>query len=183
MNHEDALTAWPIPVVRSDDRLARAFEERLAESTTLAFRVAYAVLRRREDAEDVAQEVLAKACRRLASLREPTRLRAWLVRAAWRRAIDRQRSDRRRQRWEGAAALATAGRGEPTAFDLAASAELEARLWRAIDALPEKLRLVLVLSAMEGHDVRDVAALLGVPDGTVKSRLYLARQALAEKLR
>ena len=45
-----------------------------------------------------------------------------------------------------------------------------------------KLRIALVLSAIEGHDVREVAALLRLPDGTVKSRLFLARKALAEKL-
>ena len=57
-----------------------------------------------------------------------------------------------------------------------------AHLWRAIDALPDKLRIVVVLSAIEGHDVREVAALLRLPEGTVKSRLFLARKGLAEKL-
>ena len=56
-------------------------------------------------------------------------------------------------------------------------------LWRAIDALPEKLRAAIVLSAIEGHDVREVARLLEVPEGTVKSRLFLARKSLAESLR
>ena len=53
----------------------------------------------------------------------------------------------------------------------------------AIEALPEKLRIVIVLAAIEEHDIREVARLLGVPEGTVKSRLFLARKALAEKLR
>ena len=57
-----------------------------------------------------------------------------------------------------------------------------AELWRAIDALPEKLRLVIVLANMEGHDVKEVAALLGLPQGTVKSRLFSARQRLKEQL-
>ena len=56
------------------------------------------------------------------------------------------------------------------------------RLWRAIDALPEKLRLVIVLFAIEGHDVAEVARLLDVPEGTVKSRLFLARKGLARSL-
>ena len=58
-----------------------------------------------------------------------------------------------------------------------------AALWTAIDALPEKLRVVIVLASIEGHDVREVAALLRVPEGTVKSRLFLARQRLKEALR
>jgi RNA polymerase sigma-70 factor (ECF subfamily) len=66
--------------------------------------------------------------------------------------------------------------------DAVVSNERARQLWRAIDELPEKLRIAIVLSGIEGHDVREVAALLRVPEGTVKSRLFLARKALAEKL-
>ena len=55
-------------------------------------------------------------------------------------------------------------------------------LWEAIDALPEKLRSVIVLANIEGHDVAAVARLLCIPPGTVKSRLFLARQQLKERL-
>src|SRR6202521_2234950 len=79
-----------------DHELAREFEARLLESSALAFRVAYGVLRQREDAEDVAQEAFAKAYRRFRQLRDRNRFRAWLVRMTWRLAIDRQRADRRR---------------------------------------------------------------------------------------
>src|SRR5262245_16923149 len=74
----------------------REFETRLAEFSTLSFRVAYAVLRHREDAEDVAQEAMAKAYRHFRRLRERDRFRAWLVRITWRAALDRERSNRRR---------------------------------------------------------------------------------------
>ena len=57
-----------------------------------------------------------------------------------------------------------------------------AELWRAIDALPEKFRIVTVLAAIEGHDLAEVAALLHLPVGTVKSRLFLARRRLKEQL-
>ena len=60
--------------------------------------------------------------------------------------------------------------------------ERAARLWNAIDALPDKLRVVIVLANIEEHDVADVARLLDVPEGTVKSRLFLARQRLKELL-
>src|SRR5437899_6461878 len=79
-----------------DVELEREFEARLAESSTLAFRVAYGVLRQREDAEDVAQDAFVKAHRSFAQLRDRDRFRAWLVRMTWRLAIDRQRNDRRR---------------------------------------------------------------------------------------
>jgi RNA polymerase sigma-70 factor (ECF subfamily) len=55
-------------------------------------------------------------------------------------------------------------------------------LWAAIDNLPEKLRIVIVLASIDGHDVREVAGLLRIPEGTVKSRLFLARQRLKEAL-
>jgi RNA polymerase sigma-70 factor (ECF subfamily) len=60
--------------------------------------------------------------------------------------------------------------------------ERSAALWAAVDRLPEKLRVVIVLAAIEGHDVREVASILGVPEGTVKSRLFAARQRLREAL-
>jgi RNA polymerase sigma-70 factor, ECF subfamily len=55
-------------------------------------------------------------------------------------------------------------------------------LWKAIDALPEKLRVVIVLANIEELDVVDVARVLSLPTGTVKSRLFLARQRLKELL-
>ena len=55
-------------------------------------------------------------------------------------------------------------------------------LWNAIEALPDKLRLVIVPAGIEGHDMHEVSALLDVPEGTVKSRLFLARKQLKERL-
>ena len=165
--------------VTLDEDLEREFEDRLRESTTLAFRVAYGVLRHRQDAEDVAQEAFAKAYRSFSQLRDRDRFRAWLTRMTWRLAIDRWRSDRRRTAREQAVESSE----EPTSEEIAVSRERAQRLWEAIDTLPEKLRIVVVLGAIEGHDIRTMARLLNLPEGTVKSRLYLARKGLAESLR
>jgi RNA polymerase sigma-70 factor (ECF subfamily) len=160
------------------EALEREFEVRLRESSTLAFRVAFSVLRQREDAEDVAQEAFARAHRRFRQLRDRDSFRAWLVRITWRLAIDRQRTERRRLARE----LEHAGiAARPAAANLTAT-ERAAELWQAIDALPDKLRMVVVLSSIEGHDLREVASLLNVPEGTVKSRLFLARRRLKEHL-
>ena len=166
-------------LVTVDEDLEREFETRLVESSTLAFRVAYGVLRHRQDAEDVAQESFVKAYRSFRELRDRDRFRAWLVRMTWRLAIDRWRAERRRITREQAVEPLP-----PTASteDEADARERAAHLWRAIDALPEKLRVVIVLAAIEGHDLREVARLLGIPEGTVKSRLFLARKGLAESL-
>lgn len=165
--------------VTLDEDLEREFEHRLRESTTLAVRVAYGVLRNRHDAEDVAQEAFAKAYRSFGQLRDRDRFRAWLMRMTWRLAIDRWRSDRRRTAREHAYETA----GEQTTEEVAVSRQRAELLWQAIDTLPEKLRIVVVLGAIEGHDIRSLSRLLDLPEGTVKSRLYLARKGLAESLR
>ena len=158
----------------------QAFDEGLDASCRLAFRVAYSVLRNREDAEEVAQEAMLKAHRKLPTLRQQERFRSWLVRIAWRLAIDRQRADRRRQRREQAEPVALE---EPSPEDLTASGEMRIHLWRAIDELPEIHRKVLILATIEEHDMQSVARLLNLPAGTVKSRLHKARKKLLEKLK
>jgi len=187
--------------VTVDRTLEQEFEARLVESSTLAFRVAYGVLRQRQDAEDVAQEAFVKAYRSFTQLRDRERFRAWLVRITWRLALDRQRGDRRRTTREsspeglrymsGAPGDTSATQGRTSVaqgFSPASSeADLLAReraqlLWNAIDALPEKLRVAIVLANIEGHDVDEVARLLDLPVGTVKSRLFSARQKLKESL-
>jgi RNA polymerase sigma-70 factor (ECF subfamily) len=172
--------------VTVDEALAREFEIRLVESSTLAFRVAFSVLRQREDAEDVAQEAFAKAYRSFRQLRDRERFRAWLVRMTWRMALDRQRANRRRLAREIADETVGAGLqtrlGPESTGDVMVARERARQLWQAIDDLPEKLRLVIVLAGIEGHDMHEVATLLDVPEGTVKSRLFLARKQLRERL-
>ncbi len=171
-------------LVTADRELEREFELRLADSSRLAFRVAFSVLRQREDAEDVAQEAFAKAYRSFNQLRDRTRFRAWLVRMTWRMALDRQRANRRRSGREvpGAVPVEAALQGRLDTTDVIEARERSEHLWNAIEALPEKLRLVVVLAGIEGHDMHEVSALLDVPEGTVKSRLFLARKQLKERL-
>jgi RNA polymerase sigma-70 factor (ECF subfamily) len=163
-----------------EEDLKQEFETRIAETGTLAFRVAFSVLRNSEDAEDVAQEAFAKAYRRFRQLRDRDRFRAWLVRLTWRMAISRARSESRRTARETEADLSVAA--EPSPVQSFIERERAKRLWRAIDALPEKLRIVIVLAAIEEHDLKQIAKLLRLPEGTVKSRLFLARQRLKELL-
>ena len=160
--------------------IRREFEERLADSSALAYRVARGVLRNDADAEDVAQESLLRAFRKFARLRDRNRFRAWLVRISFRLALDRLRSAKRRQvreaEWMREQERSQSGSPRDPR-------EFQQHLERALGELPEKLRLVLLLSAMEDHSLDEVAVLLSVPVGTVKSRLFFARKQLAEKLR
>ncbi|HEX4542855.1 MAG TPA: sigma-70 family RNA polymerase sigma factor [Candidatus Acidoferrum sp.] len=161
----------------------REFEERLAECGPLAYRVARGVLRNTAEAEDVAQEALLRAYRSFDRLRDRNRFRGWLVRIAFRTALDRLRSAKRREQrdtlWSQPAHLPSPA----TAEDIAVSNQFQGHLVRALEELPEKLRLALLLSAMEGHTIDEIASMLGVPIGTVKSRIFIARKKLAEKLR
>ena len=165
----------------AQDDLAREFEVRLAESSSLAVRVAYSVVRNRADAEDVAQDAFVRAHRSFASLRDRDRFRAWLVRMTWRLALDWQRGHRRRGAREDAVARLAPSFGNAESDVIENSRK--ASLWAAIDSLPTKLRIVVVLAAIEGHTTKDVARLADVPEGTVKSRLFEAKRQLQERLR
>jgi RNA polymerase sigma-70 factor (ECF subfamily) len=177
------LTVEEAATASASEDLAREFESRLVESSTLAVRVAYSVLRNREDAEDVAQEAFAKAYRSFSQLRDRERFRAWLVRMTWRMALDRQRSNRRRTaREESSGRPALAEPHLDGSADEHDQRERAEHLWRAIDRLSEKLRVVIVLAGIQGHDIKEIAALLELPEGTVKSRLFAARQHLKEAL-
>jgi RNA polymerase sigma-70 factor (ECF subfamily) len=164
-------------------RTRREFEALLAESGPLSFRVARGVLRNDADAEDVAQEALFRAYQRFGGLRNPARFRAWIVRITFRLALDRWRSARRRELRETVWSTPARQAMPPTAEEVAVSSEFHARLERALEELPEKLRMVVLLSAIQGYTLEEVAEMLEVPLGTVKSRLFHARKQLAEKLR
>lgn len=153
-----------------------AFDALVPESSALAFRVAYSVLRHRQQAEDVAQEAMVRAFRTFHRLRDRARFRAWLVRITWRLSLDEQRTSRRRLARDGQATHLW-----PAAFGPDVTPEIRA-LWVAIDRLPARLRQPLVLASIDGHTMREVAALLDLPEGTVKSRLFEARRLLKEWL-
>ncbi len=157
----------------------REFESRLGESSSLAFRVAFGVLRHREDAEDVAQDAFARAYRSFHQLRDREAFRAWLVRMTWRLALDRRRGERRRTTREQAI---VADPIVPSSEQTLVEADRARRLWDAVDQLPDPLRLTVVLASLQEHTLKEVAELTGVAEGTVKSRLFDARQRLKDLL-
>jgi RNA polymerase sigma factor (sigma-70 family) len=164
-----------------ENAAAREFEEQLADGASMAFRLAMSVLRNRADAEDVAQDALLRAYRGFAKLRERGAFRGWLCRITWRLALDKQRGTRRREKRETASTFVP-GMPERSAEQMAVANEFDRHLAKAMDELPEKLRQALVLAAIQGHSTREVAEMLDLPEGTVKSRVHLARKQLTEKL-
>jgi RNA polymerase sigma-70 factor (ECF subfamily) len=159
--------------------IEQEFEARLGDSSTLAFRVAFSVLRHHEDAEDVAQDAFARAYRRFSQLRNREAFRAWLVRMTWRLALDYRRGQKRRVLREQ---VPVENDAEPNGEQQAIEADRARRLWEAIDQLPDLLRLTIVLASIKEHSMKEVAALTGSPEGTVKSRVFDAKKLLKEML-
>ncbi len=158
------------------------FGERIAESQRRVFQIAFSVLGNSADAEDVAQEAFLRAYRKLDSLREAEKFRAWVNRIVFRLALNRKRGHRRGMARDMAWQITEV----PTVVDGAKEAEKQVmlnQLRREIECLPGKLRSVLQLSLVEEMDAGDVGAVLGIPAGTVRSRLHTARKALLEVMR
>lgn len=179
----DRLPAHSVRVESASETaedLAREFDARVLDCSGLAFHVAYSVLRHPQDAEDVAQDAFIRARRAFHRLRDRDRFRGWLARLVWRMALDLRRGDKNRRKREDSVAQPDIA---PSHEGQVLDDERSRRLWAAIDALPESLRLVVVLTSIEGHSVKDVALLARLPEGTVKSRLFTARQRLQELLR
>ena len=174
---EAEWAARPDEMVSAESDAEREFGELAEAASRLAFRVAWSVVRERGDAEEIAQEALLRAYLHFPRLRDRARFEAWLVRVAWRLAMDHLRAARRRERRE-----IETGRQMALAATPIESCEFRFALAEEIERLPRKLRMVLILAAVEGYDVAEIARLAGVPEGTVKSRLFLARKRLAERL-
>lgn len=166
-------------VVPSDDALAD-FERRLEECQRVVYQIAYSVLSNAADAEEVTQDVFLRAYRKISSLRDPTKFRAWVGRMCWRLALNRQRASARSLRRDTAWFENTAPL-PPSVETLAAAREFHSCLQEEINRLPVKLRAVLLLCAIEDLDARAVAGILEIPEGTVRSRLHLARKQLLKR--
>jgi RNA polymerase sigma-70 factor (ECF subfamily) len=153
------------------------------------FRLVYAVVNHEADARDVCQEVWVTVWRQLAGFRGDAKFTTWLHPIAVRRAVDHLR---RRRRWYERFLPFSVGDAEvesvpepadPVDFREAAEAsETVARVRAAIATLPPKHRAVLALREVEGLSYEEIAATVGVPVGTVMSRLYHARRLLVRKL-
>lgn len=171
--------------VTAEDELERA----VRDHARVVFQIAYSVLRNHADAEDATQETFLRAVRHRHKLAEIEDPKAWLARIAWRVAIDRKRA-----RIPAASAPAFLPDDEPDLVlerlcdsgapvdEIAASREMLALAEQLLASLPDDLRQVALLSTVQELSTREVAAVLQVPEATVRTRLFRARQLLREKL-
>ncbi len=160
------------------------FSALVERQSRFVFRVAYAVLLNAHDAEDAVQETFLKLYRNHGWMQARNE-RAFLARTAWRVAVDL-----RAKRKPFAEVIDTEAEGaahqlcglELSPEQSALLHDRHARVHALIDALPEDLRVPLVLSATEEMNSRAIAEALSIPEGTVRTRLMRARQLLREKL-
>src|SRR5579884_1720201 len=154
-----------------------AFEALLRRHGAMVMGVCQRVLRHTQDAEDAFQATFLVLARKAAALRSRDLLASWLYGIALRTALKARAMNRKRRAKESQASMPT----EPASED-GVPEELLARLDHEIGRLPERYRAAVVLCELEGKSRKEVAALLGLPEGTLSSRLAYARKLLAQRL-
>jgi len=163
---------------------AAAFEPLVERYRQRVWRLAYQILRDREEAWDCAQEAFVRAYHSLPSFRGQSAFYTWLFRITVNVATDRHRARGAQARAFGAERVPEEewrrvtpdpGAGPDKA---AVQSEQRARIRQALDVLPPKARTIIMLSDVEGLSYREIAEVLRCPIGTVMSRLHNARKRL-----
>ncbi len=157
-----------------------AFEELVKRHQARAYAIAYRLLGRREDAQDVAQEAFTRAYFRLAEFRGTAQFRTWLYRILVNLATDYLRRRKPEVPEDQAAFQMVDTRDNPGEnWD---RQELRQNIEEAVKALPADLRTVILLRELEGLSYADIARVIRRPVGTVMSRLFHARRRLQQRL-
>ena len=149
-----------------------AFTAAVLDAEPTLYRVARSMLGSEHDCADAAQQAILRAWEQLGTLKKPQYFKTWLVRILINECNAILRLRQRLAPYEPAAAEAVP----------APAAEDHSDLYAALMALEEKYRLPVVLYYWEGFKTREIARMLGVPEGTVKTRLRTAREKLRETL-
>ncbi len=174
---------------QANDRAA--FNEIVLRYKQKVYNYIYRMVHSAPEAEDLTQETFVRAYTSIHSFESRASLNTWLFRIATNLCIDYSRKQKKVSGLTASLSEETEG-AEQTERDIPDSAfdpqrlllnqELGARLDQALKQLPEKLRTVVLLYDIEGLPYDEIAAIVGCPLGTVKSRLFNARAALREKL-
>jgi RNA polymerase sigma-70 factor (ECF subfamily) len=175
----------------TDDELVRlaqagdagAFDQLVVRHQAAVFRAVLAALRVPEEAEEAAQDALVRAWQKLGTFRGDAAFRTWLLSIAWNRALSRRRSIgawfARRAPIEAADRVRGNGAGP---HDVLRQRDLEQHVAAAIERLSPKLRDALLLAQSGEYGYDEVAAMLKVPVGTLKSRVFDARRQVKRRL-
>ena len=181
-------------VVRSREGDPRAFDLLVERFQRRVFYTILRVVRDTHLADDLTQEVFITVYRRIKDLKEVTSFPSWLLRTAMNKAIDSRRKTKREQEKlflvDDFTTVKSEEKGESSTEAQACKSheeqrtkQLEGKLRQAIDELPAGQRKVLLLSMDKEMTQEEIASVLDIPKGTVKSRLFHARKFLTAKLR
>lgn len=169
-----------------------AFDELYHSYSGKLYRMAYFITGNRSDSEDILQETFVKCFLHRKELKQPERFESWLyqilVRTAWR--SEKRRKGKRELSFDGildneedtgmAERIQRDGKAEP--LEQVLKAEMSSELWKAVNRLGMKHRTVVLLYYYNDLGTKEIAAMTGTLEGTVKSRLHKARLLLREQL-
>jgi RNA polymerase sigma-70 factor (ECF subfamily) len=165
---------------------APTVETLVAGHSVMVFRIAYSILRNHHDAEDAAQECFLRVWKHKDRLHKVNNPKTWLARIAWTTALDKRRTSRvmvsLSDEQAGAELMQSISDLAPAADQQLAGAQMQQMLERLIAGLPEELRLPLELSTVQELNSAEIAEVMKIPEGSVRTRLFRARKQLKEKL-
>ena len=156
-----------------------AFNEIMGAHENRVFSVCLRILGDREQALDVTQETFLTAFRKAHQFKGNAAVGTWIYRIAVNSCYDQLRKQKRRPSEPIPDYLDPA---DPSAQEAVEAAAVRPELREALDSLPPEFRAAIVLSDVEGMSLPDTAEILGVPVGTVKSRVFRGRRLLAKHL-
>jgi RNA polymerase sigma-70 factor (ECF subfamily) len=170
-----------------------AYDELVRTYSSSIFHVAYRMLGDSAEASDVVQEIFLKVFRNIAGFKGEAALKTWIFRIALSEVLNRLRWWKRRHRFatvslddqpngNGTGAAHTVASSSPTPEQVLQSKEQETAIQQALGRLSREHRSIVVLRDIEGFSYNEIADVLGVSIGTVKSRLARARADLKQSL-
>ena len=184
---EDPDAAMVTAVLGGDPEAYRVLVERYERRI---YHVVYGMVRSSEDAHDLAQDAFIKAFQNLHRFRLESKFYTWLCRIAMNVSIDHLRKQKHRRHSEFDDSRRGSQGGQVvrlhSAPDDPAANVAQSRMFKtimdAVDTLPDDQKQVLILRELEEMPYKEIAEILGIPEGTVMSRLYYARRRLQELL-
>ncbi|WP_040329294.1 RNA polymerase sigma factor [Clostridium ihumii] len=147
------------------------FKEKVLETESTLYNVSKSILSNDKDCEDAVQEAILKAYNKLKTLKEEEYFKTWLIRILINECYSLKRKELKTLSYE-------------ECFDIASDNNKDeySELYFAIQKLPERIRITIVLYYVEGYSIKEIKKILKIPEGTVKSRLAKGRKLLKIKL-
>jgi RNA polymerase sigma-70 factor, ECF subfamily len=166
----------------SDQELGHELEAVVRQHARFVYQVAYLLLRNHHDAEDSTQETFMRVWRYRKHLPEARDLKAWLARIAWRVALDRRKNSAEISLADAAEAVFKLYAAGESAEKIAGAKQMAVLLNQLIATLPGKLRDPMLLSLDQELTQAEIGRVLNIPESSVRTRLFRARQMIRQKL-